>query len=159
MKYAIFTYNFNKYVVYTRYMPFLHINYNFYLNPYILFRYNKNMNTSILKNQQYQTCIDACNNCAECCEACCTECMSNTEMAGMMGRCMMMCRDCADMCRMASMMMARGSEYVKQMCNMCADMCEACAMECEKMGGKMEICKQCAEMCRMCAQECHNMMR
>jgi len=74
------------------------------------------MKTSILKNQQYQTCIDACNNCAECCEACCTECMSNTEMAGMMGRCMMMCRDCADMCRMASMMMARGSEYVKQMC-------------------------------------------
>ena len=42
---------------------------------------------------------------------------------------------------------------------MCADMCEACAMECEKMGGKMEICKQCAEMCRMCAQECRNMMR
>lgn len=114
------------------------------------------MNTSILKNQQYQTCIDAGNNCAEGCEACCTECMSNTEMAGMMGRCMMMCRDCADMCRM---MMARGSEYVKQMCNMCADMCEACAMECEEMGGKMEICKQCAEICRMCAQECRNMMR
>jgi hypothetical protein len=38
-------------------------------------------------------------------------------------------------------------------------MCEACAMECEKMGGKMEICKECAEMCRMCAQECRNMMR
>ena len=76
-----------------------------------------------------------------------------------MGRCMMMCRDCADLCRMASMMMARGSEYAKQMCNMCADICEACAMECEKMGGKMEICKECAEMCRMCAQECRNMMR
>jgi len=32
-------------------------------------------------------------------------------------------------------------------------------MECEKMGGKMEICKECAEMCKMCAQECRNMMR
>ena len=64
-----------------------------------------------------------------------------------------------DMCRMASMMMCRGSEYAKQMCNMCADMCEACAMECEKMGDKMEVCKQCADMCRKCAQECRSMMR
>ena len=31
------------------------------------------MKTSILKNQQYQTCIDACNNCAECCEAGCVQ--------------------------------------------------------------------------------------
>jgi hypothetical protein len=52
--------------------------------------------------------------------------MSNTEMAGMMGRCMMMYRDCVDMGKMISMLMARGSEYVKQMCNMCADMYEAC---------------------------------
>ena len=62
--------------------------------------------------------------------------MSNSQMSGMMARCMMMCRDCADMCRMASMIMCRGSENVKQMCNMCADMCEACATECEKMGDK-----------------------
>jgi hypothetical protein len=38
-------------------------------------------------------------------------------------------------------------------------MCDACAMECDKMGGKMEICKTCAEMCRQCAQECRNMTR
>ena len=57
------------------------------------------------------------------CEACCTECMTmmsleyQQQMMNMnMARCMMMCRDCADMCRMASMMMCRGSEYVKQMC-------------------------------------------
>ena len=31
LNYAIFTYNFNKYVLYTKYMPFLHIYYNFYL--------------------------------------------------------------------------------------------------------------------------------
>src|SRR5690349_8410948 len=66
---------------------------------------------------------------------------------------------CDDMCRMASMMMCRGSEYVKQMCEMCADMCEACATECEKMGSSMDMCKQCADACRRCAQECRNMMR
>ena len=31
LNYAIFTYNFNKYVLYTKYMPLLHIYYNFYL--------------------------------------------------------------------------------------------------------------------------------
>ena len=51
-----------------------------------------------------------------------------------MTRCIMMCRDCADMCMMTSTMMCRGSEYVRQMCNMCADMCRAiCAQECMNM--------------------------
>ena len=53
------------------------------------------------------------------CESCCTECMSNNEMAGMMGRCIMMRRDCAMMCTMTAMMIARGSEYAKQMCKKC----------------------------------------
>ena len=88
----------------------------------------------------------------------CTACMSNAQMAGMMTRCMMMCRDCADMCVMASCMMSRGSEYAKQMCEICADACDACAMECEKHASKMEECKMCAEACRACAKECRNMM-
>jgi hypothetical protein len=67
--------------------------------------------------------------------------MSNSEMAGMMSRCMMMCRDCVDMYRMAFMMRGRGSEYVKQMCNMCADMCDACAMESDKMWKKWKYVK------------------
>jgi hypothetical protein len=68
------------------------------------------MNTSLM-NQKNQSCIDMCNQCACACEICCTECMSNTETAGMMGRCMMMCRDLASMCTMASMMMARGRKF------------------------------------------------
>ena len=34
------------------------------------------------------------------------------------------------------------------MCKMCADCCDACAMECDKMAGKMEMCQSvltCAE--------------
>ena len=83
-----------------------------------------NTTISMLKNQQYSGCIESCNECMMACEACCTECMttSNTQMAGMMGRCMMMCRDCADMCRMASMMMCRGSEYQSR-CATCAPTC------------------------------------
>lgn len=117
------------------------------------------MTTITLQNPKYQECIDSCNNCAEACEACCTACLTDASNVGIMTRCIMMYRDCADMCRMASCMMARGSEYAKQSCNMCADVCEACAMECDKMAGKMEQCKQCADMCRACAQECRSMMR
>jgi hypothetical protein len=112
-----------------------------------------------LQNPTYQTCIDACNRCCECCEACCTACLMDKNMVGMTTRCIMMMRDCMDMCMMASCFMSRGSENVKQICNMCADMCEACAMECEKLQDKMEECKICAQACRMCAQECRNMMR
>lgn len=119
----------------------------------------KNMNTKVtLKNPKHQTCIDACCMCAEACEACCTACLSNQQMVGQMTRCIMMMRDCADMCMMATCMMSRGSENAKKMCDMCADMCEACAMECERFS-QMEECKQCADACRICAQECRNMMR
>ena len=119
----------------------------------------KNMNAKVtLQNPKYQTYIDVCNMCCETCESCCTACMSNQQMVGQTTRCMMMMRDCADMCMMASCMMSRGSENAKKMCDTCADMCEACAMECEKFS-QMEECKQCADACRMCAQECRNMMR
>ena len=32
--------------------------------------------TSMLKNQQYSTCIESCNECMMACETCCTECMT-----------------------------------------------------------------------------------
>ncbi len=38
-----------------------------------------NTTTSMLKNQQYSTCIESCNECAMACEACCTECMTNVK--------------------------------------------------------------------------------
>jgi len=115
--------------------------------------------TAKLQNPKYQTCVDSCNNCCESCEACCTACLMDQKNVGMTTRCIMIMRDCMDMCITASCFMSRGSENVKQVCNMCADVCEACAMECEKLQDKMEECRQCAQACRMCAQECRNMTR
>ena len=65
-------------------MQILHIFYLFCIFfRYTLYRLldiqNMNMNnitTSMLKNQQYSTCIESCNECAMACEACCTECMT-----------------------------------------------------------------------------------
>jgi hypothetical protein len=116
------------------------------------------MNTKVtLQNPKYQTCIDACCTCCEACESCCTACLSNPKV-GTMTRCIMMARDCADICCTALCLMSRGSEYAKQCCNVCAEVCDACADECEKFS-HVEECKQCADACRKCAQECRNMTR
>ena len=36
-----------------------------------------NMSTKVLQNQKYQSCIDACNDCAESCELCATLVLEN----------------------------------------------------------------------------------
>jgi len=75
-----------------------------------------------------------------------------------MTRCIMMARDCADICCTALCLMSRGSEHAKECCNVCAEVCDACADECEKFSS-IEECKQCGDACRKCAQECRNLTR
>jgi hypothetical protein len=140
------------------YMPICHIFRSFCILLYTKILTIATMNTQItLQNPKYQTCIDACCVCCEACETCCTSCLSNQKV-GTMTRCIMMARDCANMCSTAICLMSRGSEYAKQICNICAEVCDACAVECEKFSS-IEECKQCADACRKCAQECRNMTR
>lgn len=70
-------------------------------------------------------------------------------------RCIALDMDCAEICRMATSYMARGSEFAMQLCAMCADVCEACGAECEKH--EMAHCQECAEVCKRCAAECRRM--
>ena len=100
-----------------------------------------------MAQQQYQSCIRACDTCATACDHCATACLSESNVA-QMTECIRLDMDCAD----ASAFMARGSERVKQICSICASTCEACAVECEKH--QHEHCKQCAQACRSCAKEC-----
>ena len=65
--------------------------------------------TTKLQDPKYQTCVDACNNCCESCETCCTACLMDQKNVSMATRCIMMMRDCMDMCMMASCFMSRGS--------------------------------------------------
>jgi hypothetical protein len=73
-----------------------------------------------------------------------------------MVRCIQLCRDCADICVLASQFMSRNSEFSNKMCGQCADICEVCAVECDKFD--MDMCKQCAQVCRVCASECRKMV-
>ena len=108
-----------------------------------------------MPHSRFQSCIDACNACAVACDHCAVSCLSEKDVKAM-ARCIQLDMDCAEICRLASAYMARGSELAGMICEACADVCEACGDECAKHSA-MEHCKQCAEACRRCAEECRRM--
>ena len=108
-----------------------------------------------MPHQQFQSCIDACNACAVACDHCAVSCLSEKDVKAM-GRCIQLDMDCAEICRLASAYMSRGSELAGMICETCAEVCEACDEECAKHSA-MEHCQQCAEACRRCAEECRRM--
>ncbi|EKS72715.1 hypothetical protein BURK_004662 [Burkholderia sp. SJ98] len=107
-----------------------------------------------MTDHQYQLCIDACYACATACDNCATACLSEGN-ASEMANCIRQDMDCADVCRLAAAVIARGSQHVKDICSVCASICEACSAECDKH--QHDHCKQCAEACRACAEECRAM--
>lgn len=102
-----------------------------------------------------RTCIDACNDCAVDCDRCATACLQEDDVK-VLARCIALDLDCAQLCRTATILMARGSERAAEFCRMCADVCDECAQECERHR-HMEHCRRCAETCRRCAEECRKM--
>lgn len=107
-----------------------------------------------MSNQQYASCIEACNACADVCDFCAASCLQEQDVK-MMARCIALDMDCAQICRLAAGYMARGSEFAKAVCKLCADVCEACSGECRKH--QMSHCQQCAAACQRCADECRRM--
>jgi hypothetical protein len=105
-------------------------------------------------HEQYQLCIEACQKCAVECEHCATACLQEPDAAAR-ARCVLLLRDCADICVEAARWMGRGSSYANKICGLCADICDACAAECAKF--KDQHCQRCAEECLRCAEECRKM--
>lgn len=110
-----------------------------------------------MSHEKYQTCINACNDCLNECEHCATACLNEKNMDNL-ARCIQLDRDCADACRLAVQLMARGSEYASSFCAFCAEICQACGDECAKHK-EMEHCQRCAEACYRCAEECRKMAK
>jgi len=106
-------------------------------------------------NSSYQSCIQACSNCALVCETCAASCLREEDVK-MMARCIELDRDCADMCAMAALLMTRDSAYAKAFCKLCAQVCRDCAEECGRHSH--DHCQACAQACRQCAEECERMV-
>lgn len=103
----------------------------------------------------YATCIESCNDCADACDHCAGSCL-HEENVKMMARCIALDIDCAQLCRLAAAIMARGGEAAAAICAACADVCEMCAAECGSHD--MDHCQRCAAACRQCAAECRAMV-
>jgi hypothetical protein len=106
-------------------------------------------------NDDMQPCIDQCMQCLQACEECLTLCVTSSHNAEKV-TCMMVLRDCIDICDLAVKFMSRGSSHAHHICKECTEICEKCAQECDKMA--VDHCKKCAEICRKCAAECKTMM-
>ena len=107
-----------------------------------------------MAHQDFQDCIDACNNCAAACDHCSTACLAEEDVK-MMARCIALDMDCSQICRLAAAYMARGSDFAAALCRQCADICQACGDECGRHA--MDHCQQCAQACRRCADACRAM--
>ena len=111
----------------------------------------------IMSYEKYQSCIDACYNCATECRHCTNACLEEKDVKDLT-HCIKLNNDCAAMCVLSAKLTAGGSEFAIQLGELCAAMCNTCAKECEKHA-HMEHCRKCAEVCRACAKECRLMSR
>src|SRR5690349_18703100 len=101
-----------------------------------------------MSTDKYQTCIDACLECAIQCDHCATACLKEDHIQ-MMLRCIELDRECAEACYATARLMGIGGDHASLFCTACAEICDACAEECNKH--EADHCKRCAELCRRCA--------
>lgn len=96
-----------------------------------------------------KSCIDACLACMVTCEKGITDCIKDGNQ-----ECIVLCRDCADICALCARFDARGSVYGKDIHALCAKICKACSEECAKHASHHASCKECADACKKCAEVC-----
>lgn len=107
-----------------------------------------------MAHEQHHHCIAECYACADACDHCAVSCLNEQDPKSM-ARCIALDMDCAQACRLAASLMARGSPNDSAACAFCALLCEACTEECSRH--PMDHCEACALACRRCAQACRDM--
>lgn len=87
--------------------------------------------------------------CVIACESCIADCIETGDK-----ECILISRDCADLCELAARFQARESRFSTSITALCAEACKACAIECLKHEEEHPSCKVCADACRTCAEIC-----
>jgi hypothetical protein len=99
-------------------------------------------------------CLAVFKSCADACDRCSSACL-NEDGVETMRRCMLLDRECAAICRLAAVFIARNARGSRELCRLCGMVCDACAVECQKHSA--EHCQKCAQACRRCAEACRRM--
>jgi hypothetical protein len=95
--------------------------------------------------KNYQKFIDACLECLVTCERCITDCVASGNKD-----CILLCRDCADLCALTARFEARGSDFSQELFSLCAEVCKECSVECAIHASHSVFCKECAIACKKC---------
>ncbi|MGD9721408.1 MAG: four-helix bundle copper-binding protein [Pirellulales bacterium] len=107
-----------------------------------------------MDEQQFCSCMDACQRCAQQCDECVAACLQETDTAAL-ATCIALATDCAEFCRLAVAMMQRQSHFSAEVCRVCAEICDFCAVECDRHDH--ELCRRCANECAACCEECRQL--
>lgn len=107
-----------------------------------------------MSHEQHKKLLDALHACAIECSHCATACLDESDVQ-MLARCIRLDVDCAELCRLVSGFLARGSEHANHLLAECAELCEDCASECDTHS-HMDHCARCAQACRECAEACRS---
>jgi len=105
-----------------------------------------------MENHDHRQLIEKLLACVLACEYCANACLHEENVKDM-SRCIMLDRDCADICSQAARLFQRNSEIAHQYLLICEEICRMCAEECGKHDHGH--CQDCAEACRQCAEACH----
>ena len=100
-------------------------------------------------NNTSTNCVDACMACLIACENCINDCINNNNKF-----CIILCRDCADICALCARLEMRHSVVRHTVLALCAKICNDCAIECAKHAAHQASCKTCEEACKKCEEAC-----
>lgn len=89
--------------------------------------------------------------CQAACNFCFHSCLEEAEVK-MMARCIMLDRDCSEICGLTISMVASESEFATKALELCIAACDECARECRKH--RYDHCEKCAEACEKCSEAC-----
>ncbi len=95
--------------------------------------------------------VQALAECHAACNHCFNSCLEEKDVH-MMTNCIKQDKECAEVCIMASSLVASNSGLTKEILHLCISACEMCANECKKH--HYDHCQECAKACSECAEAC-----
>lgn len=118
------------------------------------------MNEGKSLSQETKDCMAACLRTAQACNLCGDDMVgmeAHGDQSRLMAKCIRLCRDCSEICLLASHWMGRMALFSSQICRICADVCDLCAETCEAHAAHHALCGPTAKECRRCADLCRRM--
>ncbi|OGO76675.1 MAG: hypothetical protein A2Y23_06345 [Clostridiales bacterium GWB2_37_7] len=98
-----------------------------------------------------QACIDSCLKSAQACNKCFKACLEKDNICEMKAALSILV-DCAEICYITAVCMAKDNSFSIELSDACAELCEKCASICEVY--KDLSCQASVEACKLCAAEC-----